>query len=515
MTTQLPVLTAADFASDQDVRWCPGCGDYSILAQMKKMMSSLGVPREKVVFVSGIGCSSRFPYYMNTYGIHGIHGRAPALATGLKVTRPDLQVWVITGDGDGLSIGGNHLIHAVRRNLDINIILFNNQIYGLTKGQSSPTSPLGQVTRSTPMGTVDNPIHPLSVAIGCEATFVARTIDVNIKHLNYVLSRAAAHKGTAFVEVYQNCVVFNDGAFDYATNRETKAEQIIELEHGKPLIFGKNREKGIRLNGLNPEVVQLGHDVSEDDLLFHDEQAPEPSLAYLLSRLRHADGFPEPIGVFRAVDAPRYAEELNRQIEVAKQTRGEGDLNKLFSSGETWTVAATASVSVRVPEGVPETAGDDGEDDEAGAEEYPVPATAVERSLLQDQLRVLRPKEPLSVAPSTPVREVLKLLADHRIGCVLVVEGGEPVGIFSERDALIKLNCEAGRLGDLPVSQFMTPNPESLELTAKVAFAVQRMDLGGYRHVPVVDGKKRLRGVISVRDILKYLTERMVAADKA
>jgi 2-oxoglutarate/2-oxoacid ferredoxin oxidoreductase subunit beta len=335
--TSLPVLTSASFASDQDVRWCPGCGDYSILAQMKKVLPTLGVPPEKTVFVSGIGCSSRFPYYMNTYGIHSIHGRAPAVATGLKSTRPDLSVWVITGDGDALSIGGNHLMHCIRRNLDINIVLFNNQIYGLTKGQYSPTSPLGKVTKSTPMGTIDNPLHPLSIAIGCEATFVARSIDTNIKHLTMVLKRAAEHRGVSFVEVYQNCNVFNDGAFDYATDRETKADTTLELEHGKPLIFGKNREKGIRLNGMVPEIVELGKGISEDDLLFHDEQLAEPSLAYLLSRMRHPD-FPEPIGVYRAVERPRYDEMLNAQVEEARRTRGEGDLQKLYTAGDTWTV---------------------------------------------------------------------------------------------------------------------------------------------------------------------------------
>lgn len=337
-TPELSVLTASDFASDQDVRWCPGCGDYSILAQMRKMMPSLGVPVENVVFISGIGCSSRFPYYMNTYGMHSIHGRAPAIATGLKAVRPDLQVWVVTGDGDGLSIGGNHLMHCIRRNMDINIVLFNNRIYGLTKGQYSPTSPLGQITKSTPMGAIDNPLHPISIAIGCEATFVARTIDVNIKHLGATLQRAASHKGTAFVEVYQNCVVFNDAAFSYATDRELKADNVLELEHGKPLIFGKNRDKGIRLNGLDPEVVHLGDGITEDDLLFHDEKAPEPSLAYLLSRMRHEDGFPEPIGVFRAVEAPRYDEEFNRQIELAKSKKGSGDYDELFHSGDTWTI---------------------------------------------------------------------------------------------------------------------------------------------------------------------------------
>ena len=331
-------MTAQDFASDQDVRWCPGCGDYSILAQMKKMLPSLGVPRENIVFISGIGCSSRFPYYLNTYGMHSIHGRAPGIASGLKAIRPDLQVWVITGDGDGLSIGGNHLMHCIRRNMDINIILFNNRIYGLTKGQYSPTTPLGQVTKSSPMGAIDNPLHPLSIAIGCEATFVARSIDVNIKHLGLVLQRAASHRGTAFVEVYQNCVVFNESAWNYATDRDVKEDNILELEHGKPLVFGKNRDKGIRLNGLDPEVVELGKGITEDDLLFHDEKAPEPSLAYLLSRLRHENGFPEPIGVFRAVEAPKYDEEFNRQLAIARGKQGPGDLNKLFSSGETWVV---------------------------------------------------------------------------------------------------------------------------------------------------------------------------------
>jgi 2-oxoglutarate ferredoxin oxidoreductase subunit beta len=338
MKTELPVLKPADYATDQDVRWCPGCGDYSILAQMKKALSQLAIPQEKLVFISGIGCSSRFPYYMNTYGIHSIHGRAPAFATGLKVVRPDLNVWVITGDGDALSIGGNHLMHVIRRNLDVNIILFNNRIYGLTKGQYSPTSPLGKVTKSSPMGAIDNPIHPLSIAIGCEGSFVARSIDVNIKHLGEMLRRASEHRGTSFIEVYQNCNVFNDGAWEYATNRDVKDDNIVVLEHGKPLIFGKDRNKGIRLNGLEPEIVELGKGITEDDLLFHDEKAPEPSLAYLLTRLRHPE-FPEPIGVFRCVDQPKYDEQLNSQIESARQKQGPGDLNKVFNSGDTWSVS--------------------------------------------------------------------------------------------------------------------------------------------------------------------------------
>jgi len=334
----LPVLKAADFASDQDIRWCPGCGDYSILAQMKKVLPSLGVPREKIVFVSGIGCSSRFPYYMNTYGMHSIHGRAPAVATGLKSTRPDLMVWVITGDGDALSIGGNHFIHCLRRNLDINIVLFNNQIYGLTKGQYSPTSGEGQVTKSTPMGSIDHPLNPLSVAVAAEATFVARSIDAHVKHLEAPLRRAAEHKGTSLVEVYQNCNVFNDGAMAYAQDRKQRPDHVIELEHGKPMIFGKERDRGIRMVGNRLEVVRTA-DVPADDLLIHDEHAEDGSLHYMLTRLRHPE-FPEPIGVIRDVaGVPTYDEQINQQVESARHQKGAGDLQALFHAGETWEVA--------------------------------------------------------------------------------------------------------------------------------------------------------------------------------
>jgi len=330
-------LTAKDYASDQDIRWCPGCGDYSILAQVKKVLANLGVKRETTVFVSGIGCSSRFPYYMNTYGFHTIHGRAPAVATGIKITQPELDVWVVTGDGDGLSIGGNHLLHTIRRNVDLKILLFNNQIYGLTKGQYSPTSPLGKKTKSTPMGSVDYPLHPLSVAIGAEATFVARSVDVNTKHLEYVLQRAAAHKGTSFVEIYQNCNIFNDLAFEYATGKETKDDTTVFLEHGKPLIFGKERNKGIRLHGMDPEIVTLGGDIKEDDLLFHDERQAEPSLAYLLSRMHYPE-FPEPLGVFRCVERPTYEDMVMSQVSDAVKAKGPGRLEELYDDGETWVV---------------------------------------------------------------------------------------------------------------------------------------------------------------------------------
>ncbi len=338
MAVELPTLQAKDFASDQEVRWCPRCGDYSILAQMKKVLPTLGIPKEKFCFVSGIGCSSRFPYYVNTYGLHGIHGRAPAIATGVKLCNPDLQVWVITGDGDALSIGGNHFLHAIRRNIDMKIILFNNQIYGLTKGQYSPTSPLGQKTKSTPYGSIDHPLTPLSVAIGAEATFVARSVDVDIKHLTMVLERAAHHKGTAFVEVYQDCNVFNSGAFEYACDKDVKDDNVVYLEHGKPLKFGKHRHKGIRVReGNRVEIVELGNGVSEDDLLFHDERTPEPSLAFMLSRLRHPE-FPEALGVFRAVERSTYDESVTKQVEDARKKLGDGDLEKLLNSGDTWYV---------------------------------------------------------------------------------------------------------------------------------------------------------------------------------
>ncbi len=334
----LPVLKAADFASTQEIRWCPGCGDYSILAQMKKVLPELGVPREKIVFISGIGCSSRFPYYMNTYGMHSIHGRAPTFATGLKSTRPDLMVWVITGDGDSLSIGGNHFIHVLRRNLDINIVLFNNRIYGLTKGQYSPTSVEGQITKSTPMGAIDHPLNPLCVALAAEATFVARSIDAHVTHLGEVLKRAAAHKGTSLVEVYQNCNVFNDGAMAYAQEKSQRADNVIELEHGKPMIFGKDRDKGIRLVGTKLEVVTLAN-TPIDDLLIHDEREPNPSIQMMLARMRYPE-LPEPIGVLRAVaGVSTYDDQINEQVQLAKTQRGVGDLQSLINSGDTWVVS--------------------------------------------------------------------------------------------------------------------------------------------------------------------------------
>jgi 2-oxoglutarate ferredoxin oxidoreductase subunit beta len=329
-------LTAKDFKSDQEVRWCPGCGDYAILASVQSFMPELGFPRDRIVFVSGIGCAARFPYYMQTYGMHSIHGRAPAIATGLATSRPDLSVWVVGGDGDMLSIGGNHLIHALRRNVNLKLLLFNNQVYGLTKGQYSPTSPRGQRSGSTPMGSIDEPFNPLAVAIGAEATFVARAIDTDRKHVTEVLRRAATHRGAAFVEILQNCNIYNDGAFDAV--REDAANRIY-LEHGQPVRFGAEGERGVVARGDGSvEIVDVS-DVGEDGLLVHDEHHPQPSLAFALSRLTLAEVGAAPMGVLRDVEEPVYDDLMIEQIQATVEQRGEGDLTALLHGNDTWTIS--------------------------------------------------------------------------------------------------------------------------------------------------------------------------------
>jgi len=334
ISPDLPVLTRKDFVSDQEVRWCPGCGDYSILAQMQKVLPELHVPKENLVFISGIGCSSRFPYYVETYGFHSIHGRALTLATGLKTARPELKVFVITGDGDGLSIGGNHLLHAMRRNVDLTVVLFNNRIYGLTKGQFSPTSEFGKVTKSSPYGTTERPLNPIRVALAAGATFVARSIDRDTKHLEEMLFLAAQHKGISFVEVYQNCNIFNDGAFAAFAEKEVRQDRMVYLEHGKPVRFGKDRQHGIRLDGFAPRVEQDA--ASDEGLLIHDAHAESATLASILVGMDYPD-FPVPIGVFRDVDAPVFDDLIQQQVDEAK-AKGPADLRSVLLAGETWVV---------------------------------------------------------------------------------------------------------------------------------------------------------------------------------
>jgi 2-oxoglutarate ferredoxin oxidoreductase subunit beta len=338
--TKTPTLTAKDFATDQEVRWCPGCGDYSILAQVQKVMPTLGIPRENIAIISGIGCSSRFPYYMNTYGMHSIHGRATAIASGLKASRPELSVWIVTGDGDGLSIGGNHMIHLLRRNFNLNILLFNNQIYGLTKGQYSPTSEENKITKSTPYGSIDHPFNPLALTLGADASFIARSMDRDPKHLQSMLLRANAHHGASFLEIYQNCNIFNDGAFEAFTEKSTKADEALFLEPGQPLVFGANRDKGIRLDGFNPVVVDLNDGFSTSDLWVHNES--DIYKAQILTRMfddpKAQPHLPRPFGVFYQSIRPTYEDMMNQQIELAKEKKP-ADLNKLLRGSEVWEIA--------------------------------------------------------------------------------------------------------------------------------------------------------------------------------
>jgi 2-oxoglutarate ferredoxin oxidoreductase subunit beta len=340
-TIVAPALTPKDFATDQDIRWCPGCGDYSILKQVHTILPQLGLKQEDIVFISGIGCSSRFPYYTETFGMHSIHGRATAVASGLKATRPELSVWIVTGDGDALSIGGNHTIHLLRRNFDVNVLLFNNQIYGLTKGQYSPTSEEHKITKSTPYGSLDHPFNPIALALGADASFVARSIDRDPAHLQSMLLSSYKHKGSSFLEIYQNCNIFNDGTFEIFTEKNVKKQNTLMLTHGKPLVFGENNEKGIRLNGLTPEVVTIGEECSLEDLMIHDET--DLNKAWIIARFFDDPSkekfFPRPFGIFYKNSRPCYEDVMKAQMEEVIAKKGKGDLNKLLAGNETWTVA--------------------------------------------------------------------------------------------------------------------------------------------------------------------------------
>lgn len=447
---------------------------------------------------------------MNTYGIHSIHGRAPTLATGLKIANPDLSVWVITGDGDGLSIGGNHLLHVLRRNVDINIILFNNRIYGLTKGQYSPTSLMGHVTKSSPMGSLEQSFNPLSVAIGAEATFVARTVDSNVRHMAEILRRAAEHKGTSFVEIYQNCVIFNNGAWSYATDASVRDDNVLELEHGQPMIFGKNRDKGIRLNELNPEVVSLDQ-VAREDLLVHDEFAPEPSLAYLLSRMRQPR-FPEPIGVFRSMDKPVYEQGVIRQVEEAIRQKGKGDLRKLYFTADTWEV----------------TAHDEPADGRGGriGEEAPVPSETDEEyvgvlfhgeqtsepfrqtSLLTDTLADLNPRKPLTAPADISLSAAIQMMKDLNVGLLALVDDeGKLIGVFTERDVFTRVACQVTDLSREKVRKYMTTGLTTLKRNATIAYALHLMSIHRFRHILMVDDEGKPDGVLSFRAVARYLEE--------
>ena len=502
-------LTRRDFATDQAVRWCPGCGDYAILAQVQKMLPELGVPRESIVFLSGIGCSSRFPYYMNTYGIHSIHGRAPTLATGLKCARPDLQIWVTTGDGDALAIGGNHFLHALRRNIDINILLFNNRIYGLTKGQYSPTSEIGKRTKSSPDGSIENPVNPIGVAIGAEASFIARTVDTFQEHMAGVLKRAAEHKGATLIEVAQNCIIFNNRAWAHLTDPDTKSDNVLFLEHGQTMRFGKMMEKGIRLNNLTPEVVNVA-DVDEGQLLVHDECATEPTLAYFLSRMGPPD-FPTPVGVFRAVEKPVYDQQLMAQVRHAREA-SPPDLNALYRQGETWAIPPTAMEGMLCPVcNHPNLPGADeceicltsltNEEETVAAAQ-----TTIKRSLRDDIVEQLSPSEAISIPDTASVAEALEIMRDRKIGCVLVTGAkGKLTGIFTERDALCHVVFEERDLSGIMVSEVMTPDPETIKLNHPLVHAVHLMVIGDLRYLPLLDDEGCPTGIVNSRDVVDYI----------
>jgi 2-oxoglutarate/2-oxoacid ferredoxin oxidoreductase subunit beta len=500
--SQSTPLTRKDFVSNQEVRWCPGCGDYAILAQVQKVLPELGIPRENIVFISGIGCSSRFPYYMNTYGIHSIHGRAPTLASGLAGANPELSIWVVTGDGDGLSIGGNHLLHACRRNMNLNILLFNNRIYGLTKGQYSPTSRQGTRTKSSPMGSIEQPLNPLAVALGAEATFVARTMDANVKHLGEVLHAAAIHQGTSFVEIYQNCVIFNPTEWQSLSDRSLRDENLLFLEHGRPLIFGKNRDKGIRLNGTTPEVVPLGNGISEEDLLVHDAQEESSTLAYMLSRLDYPV-YPVPMGVLRQVERPTYTDGLMGQIADARAGRGAGDLNQLYRSADLWEVTTPAEVRSQIGGKVPGGLNDEYMDTLGERLADPSP--------LQDQLDTewiveLQPKTPITIIGQTSLANAIHQMNSHNIGCLLVTdEQGRLTGIFTERDVLMRVAGLVEDLAGTVVADYMTPEPYALKSNTSIKHALHLMSVHGFRHVPLVNDHYQPEGIISFRDVVHYL----------
>ncbi len=501
----IPVtLNRKDFVSDQTVRWCPGCGDYAILASVQKTLPDIGVPKENIVFISGIGCSSRFPYYMNTFGIHSIHGRAPTLATGLAIANPELSVWVVTGDGDGLSIGGNHLIHAIRRNINLNILLFNNRIYGLTKGQYSPTSRQGTKTKSSPMGSLEQPLNPIALAMAAEATFIARSIDAHTQHLGDTLLAASQHNGVSFVEIYQNCVIFNPTEWEGLDDRRVRDEHILYLEHGKPMIFGKDLDKGIRLNGFRPEVVQLGNGVTEADLLVHDESSTQ--LAFILASMEHPE-FPAPMGVIRRVRKQTYTEGLMGQIATAQQARGVGDLRRLYESADLWTVTAKEEKPVKSKQ----TGRLSLEMDEAYVDEMdkePEVTTFMQDRLIEDTIAALSPNAPITIDASASLAKAVRHMNTHHIGCLLVTDAQDRlVGIFTEQDVLHRVVGLVADLETAVIADYMTPDPVALKANLPIAQALHEMHVHGFRHLPLVDDEHRPEGIVSFRDVVHHLKE--------
>ncbi len=507
-------LSRSDFIPSVDVRWCPGCGDYAILNAVQKVFPTLGIPKEKFVVVSGIGCSSRFPYYMNTYGFHTVHGRAPSIATGLKVANPDLSVWVVTGDGDGLSIGGNHLLHILRRNVDVNIMLFNNRIYGLTKGQYSPTSELGKVTKTSPLGSIDAPINPLCFAISSEATFVARTMDTNPSHMAMVFEAAAKHKGTSFIEIFQNCVIFNNQAWEGISGRQVRDDRLLMLEHGKPLIFGKDKKKGIRLKGLKPEVVILGEQgVKEEDLLVHDAYGLDPTYAYLLTQLNYPE-FPTPMGVFRSLESSRpvYEEQLHEQIKNSIDANGRGNLAGLLKGRQYWEVESVGehtTKAIPITKKHPRTTEEMEIMDEIHLAQKRLekkPWLRVLNTPVGDILDKHGAGKVLYLSPDASISKAIELFKDKEIGCIPIMVGDTLEGILTERDIVLRVLGKPIDRDHVPISTIMTKNPDVIRHSNTIGDAMNKLAAGGFRHLPIKtkDGKI---GLISVKGLVNHLYE--------
>lgn len=509
IATEVQSLSRKDFIPPNDVRWCPGCGDYAILNAVQKVFPELGIPRENFVIVSGIGCSSRFPYYMNTYGFHSIHGRATTVATGVKVANPDLSVWVVTGDGDGLSIGGNHMIHILRRNVDVKILLFNNKIYGLTKGQYSPTSEIGKVTKSSPVGSPEQPIQPAAFALTCGATFVARTIDTNPSHMQAVFKAAAMHKGSAFVEIMQNCVIFNDDAWEAAAGRTVRDEKLLMLEEGKPLIFGKDRNKGIRLSGLTPEIVTIGENgITEADLLVHNSTQTGSLYTSILSMLDYPD-FPVPMGVIRSIQLPSYTDTLAAQRKSAVQASGRGNLSSLLQGKEYWEVKGNETGKTQaIP--VTKSLSQRGEDlimAERSREESAMSNNPV-LSILKQPLGMLLQKMDIKtkgvLSPKDSVHQGVDRLKELHAEGLLVLDGNQLVGVLTERNILLKVVLKSMDRDLTPVSTIMSPHTSCLKETDSIAMAINKLAALSFRHLPIqkADGSYVL---VESKSLLSYV----------
>ena len=506
MEKKKELLTRKDFVSSSEVRWCPGCGDYAVLNAVQTVLPQLGIPKEKFVFVSGIGCSSRFPYYLDTYGFHSIHGRAPTIATGVKVANPELSVWVITGDGDGLSIGGNHLVHALRRNLDINIILLNNKIYGLTKGQYSPTSEVGKITKTSPYGVIDEPLNPLRVALASEASFVARAVDTDPKHIAEVLLAAARHKGTSFVEILQSCVIFNKDGWKDISDRATRSDRLLYLEQGKPLVFGEKSNKGIRTTCTAPEVVTLGEQgVKKKDLLKHDMYREDSVYATMLSEMTYPQ-FPVPVGIFRSEERPVYEEELEAQIKDVTALKGRRNLQALLRGSEYWKVSESGEIIER---------------SSGTGSQY-----SEESEVMDEQVReLLKETDPLTASLKTTIGKIfydydyrrVKMLAPrdsiskaianfkaNHIECILVGDEKKLYGILSERDIIQNVVLTSIDRDRQPISSIMRPAYEIMEESNSIGDVINILSISGHRHVPI-----RLNaggfGLITVRQILRFI----------